>query len=94
MLMRERLDRIIAGKGQPSDLDYLQELGETVKIASRCGLGQTSPNPILTTLKNFRSAYEELVSESPDGLQKSFDFSAALGDAEAIAGRASVYSHE
>jgi len=94
VLMRERLDRIIAGKGRPSDLDYLEELGETVKIASRCGLGQTSPNPILTTLKNFRGAYEELVSESSDGLQKSFDFRAALGDAEAIAGRASVYSQE
>jgi len=80
VLMRERLDRIIAGKGQPSDLDYLEELGETVKISSRCGLGQTSPNPILSTLKSFRGAYEDLVSESPDGLQKSFDFRAALGN--------------
>lgn len=93
VLMRERLDRILAGNGEPADLDYLQELGETVKIASRCGLGQTSPNPIMTTLKNFRSNYEDIVSESTDGLQKAFDLQAALGDAETIAGRASVH-HE
>ena len=93
VLMRERLDRILAGNGEPADLDYLQELGETIKIASRCGLGQTSPNPILTTLKNFHSAYEALVSESPDGLQRAFNLDAALGAAEAIAGRASVH-HE
>jgi [NiFe] hydrogenase diaphorase moiety large subunit len=41
-------------RGEPADLDYLRELGDTVKTTSRCGLGQTSPNPVLTTLKNFR----------------------------------------
>jgi [NiFe] hydrogenase diaphorase moiety large subunit len=40
------------------DLEYLEELGETIKATSRCGLGQTSPNPVLTTLKNFRPLYE------------------------------------
>ena len=38
---------ILAGTGEPADLDYLEELGETVKATSRCGLGQTSPNPVL-----------------------------------------------
>ncbi|MBN2582404.1 MAG: NADH:ubiquinone oxidoreductase, partial [Planctomycetes bacterium] len=91
VLLLERLNKILAGKGEPSDLPYLEQLGQTVKTASRCGLGQTSPNPVLTTLKNFRSAYESLVKEAPDGLQPSFDISAALGDAEAIAGRESVH---
>ena len=90
-LLKERLERIMAGKGEPSDLDYLQDLGETIKIASRCGMGQTSPNPVLTTLKSMRSAYEALVSESTDGLQRSFDIRDALGDAEEITGRASVH---
>jgi len=91
VLLRERLAQIIAGKGQPADLDYLQELGETIKTASRCGLGQTSANPILTTLKNFRPVYEALVTEPVDGLQPSFDLEAAVGDSEKITGRKSVY---
>ncbi|MFC1805553.1 NAD(P)H-dependent oxidoreductase subunit E [Planctomycetota bacterium] len=89
VLLKERLDRIIDGKGEPADLDYLQELGETVKIASRCGLGQTSPNPVLTTLKSFRSVYEGLVQEAVDGRRPSFDIQAALADATAIAGHSS-----
>jgi [NiFe] hydrogenase diaphorase moiety large subunit len=87
VLLKERLDRIIAGKGEPGDLDYLKELGETVKTASRCGLGQTSPNPVLTTLKNFRRAYESRVKTGKDGMQPAFDLAAALEDAAAIAGR-------
>jgi [NiFe] hydrogenase diaphorase moiety large subunit len=89
VLLKERLDRIIAGKGEPSDLDYLQELGESVKVASRCGMGQTSPNPVLSTLKNFKSAYEKMIKSSKDGLMQSFDIKAAVADAEAIAGRPS-----
>ena len=91
VLLKECLDKILAGNGEPADLDYLRELGETVRTASRCGLGQTSANPILTTLKNFRPIYDGLVRERPDGLQPTFDIHAALGDAEAIAGRDSVH---
>jgi [NiFe] hydrogenase diaphorase moiety large subunit len=89
VLIKERLDRIIAGKGEPSDLDYLKELGESVKFSSRCGLGQTSPNPALSTMKNFHGLYEKLVKSSKDGLMASFDIKTALVDAEAIAGRPS-----
>ncbi len=91
VLLKERLDRIIGGKGTPEDLAYLQDLGETVKAASRCGLGQTSPNPILSTLSNFRDLYEAKVAPAPDGLRPSFDLAASVGDAEAIAGRNSVH---
>jgi len=91
VLLKERIEKIIQGKGEPADLDYLQQLGETIKMASRCGLGQTSPNPVLTTLKNFRGHYDALVKESKDGMQSSFDIRAALGDAAAIAGRESVH---
>ena len=92
VLMKERLGRILNGKGEPADLDYLQELAETVKTMSRCGLGQTSPNPILTTLKNFRNAYEGLLVEPEKGRQRSFDVSAAVGEAEGIVGRKSVHA--
>ncbi len=56
--MLTTLERICAGKGQPGDLDYLQELAEAVKNSSLCGLGQTAPNPVLTTLRYFRQEYE------------------------------------
>jgi [NiFe] hydrogenase diaphorase moiety large subunit len=90
VLLKERLEKILMGQGEPADLDYLQDLGETIKVTSRCGLGQTSPNPVLTTLKNFRYAYELLIQERDDGLQPSFDLSAAVRDAERIAGRQSA----
>ncbi len=91
VLLKQYLEKIIDGKGEPCDLEVLQDLGETVKTASRCGLGQTSANPILTTLKNFRSAYEALVKKSKDGMQPSFDIQAVLQESQDIAGRKSVH---
>ncbi len=91
VLLKERLARIIAGKGEPADLEYLQDLGETIKTTSRCGLGQTSANPVLTTLKNFRPVYEALLRPNVDGLQPTFELHAAVSDAERIAGRASLH---
>jgi len=88
-LMKERLDIIIAGKGEISDIEYLQSLGESIKTTSRCGLGQTSPNPVLSTIKNFRTLYERLVKKNKNGLLHSFNIKEALADAEAIAGRPS-----
>ncbi|MBU1259778.1 MAG: NAD(P)H-dependent oxidoreductase subunit E [Planctomycetes bacterium] len=90
VLLKKHLDKILAGKGEPQDLDALQELGESIKTTSRCGLGQTSPNPVLTTLKNFRQSYEKKVKKSPDGMQPTFDIRKALADAEKIANRQSV----
>jgi [NiFe] hydrogenase diaphorase moiety large subunit len=90
VLLKDRLERIMRGQGEPGDLDYLEQLGKTVKTASRCGLGQTSANPILTTLANFRPQYEAMVKASEDGLLRSFDIKAAVSEAEAIAGHPSV----
>lgn len=91
VLLRERLHKIRAGQGEPSDLPYLEDLGKTVKVMSRCGLGQTSPNPVLTSLKHFRPKYESLVREASNGFQPSFDLAAAVGDAEAVVGRKSAH---
>lgn len=54
----EILERICDGEGREGDLDLLEELAETIKEASECGLGQTLPNPVLTTLRYFRDEYE------------------------------------
>ncbi len=56
--MLEILERITEGKGAPEDLDMLEELAETLQQTAMCGLGQTAPNPVLSTLKYFRDEYE------------------------------------
>ncbi len=55
--MMEILERITRGQGKLEDLDELEELANKVKKASLCGLGQTAPNPVLTTLRYFRDEY-------------------------------------
>ena len=55
--MLKILEKIVAGKGELSDLDLLEELAHTVKEGSLCGLGKTAPNPVLSTLKYFRDEY-------------------------------------
>jgi len=61
--MLEILERISEGKGKMEDLDLLYELALQVKEGSLCGLGQTAPNPVLTTLKYFREEYEAHVKD-------------------------------
>ena len=60
--MLEILDKITEGEGTLEDIEKLEELAETIKITSVCGLGQTAPNPVLSTLKYFRNEYIEHVA--------------------------------
>lgn len=53
------LDKITKGEGTMEDLDTLQKLGEDIRRTALCGLGQTAPNPVLSTLKHFRKEYED-----------------------------------
>ncbi len=57
--MLEILERICSGKGELSDIDTLVELGNQIKDTALCGLGQTAPNPVLSTIRHFRNEYEE-----------------------------------
>lgn len=57
--MLEILERITEGKGREGDIELLEELADKIKEGSLCGLGQTAPNPVLTTLKYFRNEYED-----------------------------------
>ncbi|MDR1302234.1 MAG: SLBB domain-containing protein [Treponema sp.] len=61
--MLEILNRITAGKGEVQDLDRLQELSQAIKKGSLCALGQTAPNPVLTTLQYFPEEYEEHITQ-------------------------------
>lgn len=61
--MLDILDNITDGRGRLGDIELLQELAESVKDNSLCGLGQTAPNPVLTSIRYFRDEYEKHISE-------------------------------
>ena len=62
-VMLDILERITEGRGEPSDIATLQDLGLAIKKASLCGLGQTAPNPILSTINYFRDEYEAHIND-------------------------------
>jgi NADH:ubiquinone oxidoreductase subunit F (NADH-binding)/NAD-dependent dihydropyrimidine dehydrogenase PreA subunit/(2Fe-2S) ferredoxin len=70
--MLEILEGITQGRGKEGDVELLEELAESINDASLCGLGQTAPNPVLTTLRYFRDEYEAHVNEKrcPAGVCK------------------------
>ena len=62
-VMLDTLTRICDGQGQAGDIEGLERLAKTVQRTSLCGLGQTAPNPVLSTLRHFRAEYEAHVYE-------------------------------
>ncbi len=71
--MLEILEKITEGKGEAGDIEKLEELAKNIKASALCGLGQTAPNPVLSTLRYFRDEYEAHVFEKkcPSGVCKS-----------------------
>ena len=61
--MLEILERIVAGQGEMSDIDELQELGNMIKSMALCGLGKSAPRPVLSTIREFRDEYEEHIRD-------------------------------
>ncbi|WP_243137511.1 NADH-quinone oxidoreductase subunit NuoF [Heliorestis convoluta] len=72
--MLELLERITSNKGEKGDLEKLEQLAKTIQAASLCGLGQTAPNPVMSTLRYFRAEYEAHIEERkcPAGVCKAF----------------------
>lgn len=62
--MYDIMHRITQGEGQDGDIEELQRLGETIKQLSLCGLGQTAPNPVLSTIRYFRDEYESHIRDN------------------------------
>jgi [NiFe] hydrogenase diaphorase moiety large subunit len=85
-LLLRKLNKIVGGKGTPSDIAEIEAWGKTIKAMSRCGLGQTSPNPILTTLQNFREMYEAKVRRD-EAFIPEFDLAASVQAASAVTGQ-------
>lgn len=84
--MLEILINICEGKGKEGDIELLEEMGEVIKDASLCALGQTAPNPVLTTLRYFRDEYEAHIryKRCPAGvchnlIKYSIDFEKCIG---------------
>ncbi len=61
--MLEILEKITSGNGEEGDIERLEKIGNLVKSGSLCGLGQTAPNPVLSTIKYFRDEYEEHIKD-------------------------------
>ena len=61
--MQEILIRIVEGKGKEGDIELLEELCRAIKDGALCGLGQTAPNPVLTTIRYFRNEYEAHIKD-------------------------------
>ena len=62
-IMLEILERITQGKGQEGDIELLEDMAYDIKKSSLCGLGQTAPNPVLSTIRYFRNEYETHIKE-------------------------------
>jgi [NiFe] hydrogenase diaphorase moiety large subunit len=86
VLLKKKFEKVARGKGTEGDLRDLEAWGKLVKATSRCGLGQTSPNPILTTMQNFPELYEARIQKGKDFVPE-FDLAAAIQDGCAAANR-------
>ncbi len=89
VFLKERIGKIRKGFAELMDLDYLRELSNTVIQTSRCGLGQTSPKPVISSMDNFPLVYSALLKEHPDGMRASFDIQKTLEESRHLAKRRS-----
>jgi [NiFe] hydrogenase diaphorase moiety large subunit len=90
-IMKIRLQKILDGHGVRKDIDDLLSWGKMIKV-SRCGLGQTAANPIVSSILNFRNLYEGYVQAMAD-YDNTFDIKKAVEAANVFVGRKSVFHH-
>ncbi len=91
-LLKRMLEKVIEGRGTKADLAELENLGNTIKTMSRCGLGQTAANPVLTTLQNMPEIYRARLKA--EEFVPPFQIDKALADGIAVAGREPVWEEE
>ncbi len=87
-LLKQAMEKVVAGKATLSDIASTEALADTVVRMSRCGLGQSAPNPILTTMKSFPELYEARLSKA--AFEPVPALETALREAMEVQGRASV----
>ena len=89
VFLQKAVAKFRKGLANPADIEYLRDLSSTIIETSRCGLGMTSPNPILSTLENFPLVYSAMVKPSKDRVRATFDIQSAIADARHLAKRRS-----
>lgn len=95
VFLQRAISKFRKGLANPEDIDCMRDLSKTIIETSRCGLGMTSPNPILTTLENFPLVYSALAKPSVDGIRATFDIQSAIDGARTIAKRRSyIYDRD
>jgi [NiFe] hydrogenase diaphorase moiety large subunit len=90
VFLRERIQKIMEGYAEKADLDYLKDLSRTIMMTSRCGLGNTSPKPVLSSIDQFPVLYASHLREGGEGLQAGFSIQKALEESRRIAKRKSM----
>lgn len=90
VFLRERIQKIMEGYAVKADLDYLKDLSRTIMMTSRCGLGNTSPKPVLSSIDQFPVVYASLLGDGGEGLQAGFSIQKALEESRRIAKRKSM----
>ena len=95
VFLQRAIGKFRKGLANPGDIDYLRDLSSTIIETSRCGLGVTSPNPILSTLENFPLVYSAMVKTSADRTRATFDIQSAIDGARKLAKRRSyIYDRD
>lgn len=89
VFLQKAIGKFRKGHANPEDIEYLKDLSGTIIETSRCGLGMTSPNPILSTLRNFPLVYSATSRPGKDGIRDAFDIQSAIDSARKIAKRRS-----
>jgi [NiFe] hydrogenase diaphorase moiety large subunit len=89
VFLKKAIEKFRKGQASDADITYLKELSGTIIETSRCGLGMTSPNPVLSSLENFPLVYSALTRPSKDGIKATFDIQSAIDGARGIAKRRS-----
>lgn len=92
VILRNKLQKILDGKGSMTDINELHQWTKYMRAANRCGLGQTAANPILSTIENFRQLYEDLVIPQEEFVS-TFDLEAAVADSCEYVGRIPKFEH-
>jgi len=93
VILRNKLKKILKGKGTKNDIDEMYSWAVQGKLASRCGLGQTAANPIITSIQNFRHLYDDLVRTDQEYMS-TFNMEQAVAESCEVAGRIpNIQSH-
>ena len=93
VILRDKLRKILNGQGTNKDIDELYTWACYERAVNRCGLGQTAANPVITTIENFRSLYENLV-ETEETYVSTFDMEQAVAESCQVVGRVpNLHSH-